>query len=423
MTICIATDGFPPQAGGIATFNKHLVSLLTDAGHSVIVLYIDYEKTEEENSTDTQGLLTKVLLRKSYKIQYDNWTPYFRPGGFNAPNWIAIGMAMREWLLMNYKKYNIDIIEASDYGGAGIFLCDGNLPPVVITGHGSLLQFSEYNFNRKDDSYNVITKLEELSYQYANGIITHSLVNKTNLENKFKRDVSLSLMPWKNDTKTKTQNIIPNRLVTIGGLQPVKGAYDMAETMQILQSRSSGIKLFWIGGDTWLAPSHQKMSDYMKKKYSTVWEKTFMWNGELKYDETQQTIASSSIVIIPSIFETFNYVALEAAYLGKAIIITNMTGAASHFTHGIDAWIIPANNPAALAEAIEHLKLNPEQELFVADKIVSERLEIYQSQIKNRVSIASGLNKELNFLNNYHTSIRKKYYYVRSLFKKLINRA
>ncbi|HNR16499.1 MAG TPA: glycosyltransferase family 4 protein [Chitinophagaceae bacterium] len=435
MTICIATDGFPPQVGGIATFNKHLVSLLTDAGHKVIVLYMAYD-SEENDQIITEGLLTKVILRKTYQQHYKQWQGYFRPGGYDAANWIAIGMAMRQWLLSNNNQFNIDVIEASDYGGCGIFLCDASLPPVIITGHGSLVQLSRYNYSNNDDSYRVVCKLEELSFIQADAVIAHSQVNKLDLEKLFKRHIESATIPWINKDTGDNNPADKNKLLVIGGLQPAKGVYTMAEAMQLLSIKQPGVVLEWIGGDTWLAPGQQKVSLYLEKKYPSVWQQNFIWKNEQPHGTTQNDLLSASLVIIPSAFETFSYVALEAAACKKAIVITDKTGASGLFTHGKDAWIVPADDPAALAEAILHLISNPElckqlgenayqmvQHELTKEKIISERMAVYSRAIQSQKQKEKGLHPGLSFLNNYRTPARKYYYCIRRFLKKLTGKS
>lgn len=432
MTICFVTDGTPGQVGGIATFNKNSSRILSEAGHHVIMLYVNYENNETDQVL-SDGLITTVLLGKTYHAEYKNWKNYFRPGGFNAPNWIAIGMAVREWMLANHTKYGIDIIEVSDYGGAGIFLFDADLPPVVITGHGSLLQFSPYNFTGTDDNATVVQELESLSYRYADAIITHSPVNKNNLEQRFKETpVELAIMPWINEhaaTATATEN---GPMLTVGGLQPVKGVYEICEALEILRQKNITYPLHWIGGDTWLAPQYGQMSVYLADKYPGTWQHTFNWKKELPQAETQYEIEAASLVIIPSLFETFNYVALEAAACKKPLLITDHTGAVAHFTHGKDAWIIPAGDAKALADAIVYLQEQPAlrkelgeqafrtvQQQFTTTAIAESRLKVYKKIINKRKQKDKGLHPALQFLNRYHTFPRKWCYITRSILKKL----
>ena len=436
MTICIATDGFPPQVGGIATFNQHLVNLLTGAGHKVVVLYIGYTaRDQEEDLIIREGNLVRVVLQKTYFKFIREWKPYFKPGGFDAPNWIAIGLSMREWLQNNHKQYEIDIIEASDYGGCGVFLVDKDIPPVVVTGHGSLLQFSRHNYTKIDDHFKVVAKLEELSFVHADAVIAHSHLNQRDLETLFKRDISLATIPWSFPPNPDEKVVSNDQLLVIGGLQPIKGIYDTAKAMQELRSKSPGTRLTWIGNDTWLAPGQQQMSVYLQKTYPDIWQQNLSWKNTQDFAHTQMQIAGAALIIIPSCFETFNYVALEAAYYKKPILATSGTGASAYFKHGHDAWVIPPNDPGALASAIIYLSENPELKIqlganayttlvqkFTAVKMLEERMHIYETAIINRSHRSIDDSHSYSFVTHYRHSFRKYYYCMRQWIKKLIGR-
>lgn len=434
MTVCIATDGFPPQTGGIAAFNQHLVTLLRQAGHRVVVLYVDYDNRGDD-WVQTDDSLILVKLRNSYHKYYSEWKPYFRPGGFDAPNWIAIGLGMQDWLLRHHREYGIEVVEASDYGGAGIFLCHPDLPPLVITGHGSLVQFAPYNNVAGDGSSKVIKELETLSYQYAAAVISHSTVNTKALQQLSQRDISQALPPWHWPEKLFPVTSMQEQIVAAGGLQPVKGVSIAAAAMEKLLTNYQTCQLAWFGGDTWLAPGYGKMSGWLASQYPGSWQKNFVWHGALPHEELLQKMAAASVVIVPALFETFNYVALEAAAMGKALILTRNTGAAEYFTHGKDAWIIEPNDAEALAEAIQQLMKDealrnqlghnaPQRmrELFRPEDILAQRMEIYQLSKDRRRPLPEYLIPFPGFLRRYRTAARKYYYCIRRQLKKLAGR-
>ena len=135
------------------------------------------------------------------------------------------------------------------------------------------------------------------------------------------------------------------------------------------------------------------------------------------------------------LWETFGFTALEAASAGKAIIITDKTGASYLFTHGHDAWIVPANDPEKLAEAIQHLYNDPElckklgdnaksmvERTFNEKEIVEERIRLFQSIIQNRKPHTDTFEERLSFLKKYTAPSRKLYYFLRAFAKKLIGR-
>lgn len=435
MTICIATSNFPPETGGIATFYWHLAALLTKEGHRVIVL-IPHENTYESTGDEMieKNNITIILLKKTYHKYLARYTPYFPTGGLNAPGWIAAGLAMKDWLLQNSNAYNIDIIEASDYGGLGIFLLSEKLPPVVITGHGTFIQLSRYNSVKKDSQTKLIRKLELLSLQKADAVITHSPQNQADLEQITMREINFATAPLINSEKEYT-NVSDEYVFVAGSLQKVKGAITVAEALNVYIKQNERVRLYWAGGDTFSAPGALRMSDYLEKRFPSIWNKNFIWLNELSHSESMNKMLHSGIVIIPSEWETFNYVALEAAAFQRPFIITQTTGAAYLFQHGYDAWIIPPNDPQQLADAILHLQkdaalrshlgknaANTIKKVFNENKLVEERINTYKQIIVNRKPTTGTHENELIFLKKYLTLERKYLFKLNAFLKRLLGR-
>lgn len=433
MTICIATSNFPPQTGGIATFYRHLAALLIKEGHRVIVLMPDNNNTEdkEDEVIEKNGLAT-ILLRKTYRTQLTEYTSYFPTGGLNVAGWIAAGLAMKDWLLQNHNAYNIDIIEVSDYGGLGIFLLSKKLPPVVISGHGTFIQLSRYNEVKEDSQTELVRKLELLSLQKADAVIAHSPQNLADLEQLTKREISFATAPWKN-TENENTNVSDESVFVAGGLQKVKGALTMAKAVSICVKQNDRFLLYWAGSDTFTAPGATKMSEHIEKTFPAIWNKNFIWLNELTHAESISKMARAGIVVIPSEWETFNYVALEAAAMNKPVIMTSATGASYLFRHENNAWIVPPNDPQALAEAILHLqndtalrhKLGSNAaetigEIFTEKKITDERITLYTRVIENRKTTTRYAEDELSFLKKYITPGRKYFFTFKAMLKRIL---
>jgi glycosyltransferase involved in cell wall biosynthesis len=72
-------------------------------------------------------------------------------------------------------------------------------------------------------------------------------------------------------------------------------------------------------------------------------------------DEMSSTLASATIVVLPSYREGLPKVLLEAAACGKPLIATDVPGCRDIVTHRINGLLVPARDPAALADAIDSL--------------------------------------------------------------------
>lgn len=431
MTICIVTDSFPPDLGGIATFYGNLSSILTDMGHHVIVINIDHEANETEaDEVISENRLTRVILKKSYKEKYNDYRKFFRPGGLNAPSWISAGISIREWLLLNASKYKIDIIDVCDYGGMGAFLIYDNLPPVVVTGHGSLTQYSRINHSMNDAHFNTIIELEKLSIMHAALILPYSPGNQKDLEYTFHRSIDFATAPWISNQLNGVPLASSGAPLVVAGVQLIKGAELLTQALKEVISKHE-LKIEWIGMDFHTAQGGTSTAGYLLKNYPDIWNKHMLWRGPVNRETTIQKMADARFIIIPSIFETFSYVALEAATLGKAIIITEGTGAAYLFSHGVNALIVPPDRHK-LSEAIMHLQSNPNlcttlgnnarkmiDQVFKKEMIIEERILAYKKALDVH-SIRDSASPDLSFLNKYLTLKRKIYYRFRRIAKKLI---
>lgn len=435
MNVCIATNVFYPNVGGIATYYNHLATILSESGHKVSILNIDYDSSPEtDDLVETIDDITHITLRNSYHRLLKKYTPYFSPGGFDAPSWIACGLAMKNWLLKNQQLFKFDIIEVSDYGGLGAFLINNSLPPIVITGHGSLLQYSVFNHSKKDSHFKVVVELEKTAFNHANEILPYSFLNQQKLSELLRRKVGFATAPWKSELLNNRICSEENFPIVIAGFQKIKGAEILPQALKYLKEKKQYVNIQWVGADFYTAPPNgRSMIKYVKNKYPDLWNKEFNWKGEKNREVTIKLLSESVFVIIPSIYETFSYVALEAATLGKAIIITKGTGASYLFTNDHDALIIPEDNFTELGEAILKLSKNPALRkklgdnaqkmilsVFEPKKLASERISIYKKTIELRKQDIITTTGYLTIIKKYTTMPRKLYFKIRKMAKKII---
>lgn len=355
MTICIATDSFPPKNSGIATHNSYLVKLLQEAGHSIVVLTVDFENKKGPDTVKKQDGIIIVTLKKSYNRQFEYFSRFIKSGNREAVVWMSLGTAMRNWLLENNSTYNFDIIEFSDYGGFGLFLIDASLPPVVVMCHSMLTQLSQHEFYNPDENLSIIRFLETNSINNADAVICHSHSNAEEIAKNFSTKTFYATAPWINDD-VKLSVRIKSEFLIASRLQVCKGALVMAETLQLLQKTHPGINVLWIGEDTYTAPKGSMVSKYIKKNFSSIWNQSFVWKKAVPRKELLETLNNCEVLIIPSVWETFNYVALEAANRKKAMIITKQAGVSSLFTAGKEILLANGTDANSIANAMIRLK-------------------------------------------------------------------
>jgi glycosyltransferase involved in cell wall biosynthesis len=434
MRICLATTHFAPLPGGIANYYTCLSRLLTDAGHTVILLTIAGDDDPEEDRIDENGLFIKITLSSGYRRYLRKYSAYFRPGGYDAGKWIATGMAMRDWLLKHIAAYQIELIETMDYGGAGIFLKQDGLPPLIIDAHSSALQIDRQYPLLQDDHLAVIKKLETLSFTHADAILAHSPMNLAELKTLGYNQTFFSRAPWQLPGKTTgLSNPHKNRFLVISSLQMIKGAELMIQATAIAGNSMDSLVVYWVGEDSYSAPGGQLTSGYLEEKYPETWNKQLIWLGHKNKEEIAALIKETSAVIIPSLWDTFNYVVPETIYAGTPLILSDKTGASYLIQDYPNVILFEAGNPAALAKIMIHYDpeankvstgLFPDHHLenyFSPTAILAERMTVYTTVIRGSTTSSTSESKQaLQFLDDYLRPRRKIYYWFRKKIKALI---
>jgi glycosyltransferase involved in cell wall biosynthesis len=434
MTICIATSNYFPDTGGISTYSQRLAALLQMEGHQAIVITIDYNSTVDEPDSitcQTNGV-TVVRLKQSFRKLYTYYSQHFRSGGIDAPYWIAMGKSMHDWLFTFHKNYHIDIIEASAFGGIGAFLLQKNIPPVALSGHGAFFQYKKFNRNKEDEQTRLIERLEKTAFRHADGLISHSPQSQLDMHAHTSKNIYLAcipILPEKNEWE-KRPEIIPSKGLVVGSLQKLKGPEILCKALKDERIQNSNLEVVWAGSDNFDHETGKSMSEKLEEQYPTVWGKKLQWENMPDDKKLDQLYNEAAFIIIPTIWESFNVISIEAAFHRKPVIITEKTGSSFLFTNGHNALIIPSGNEKALADAILALAMSASTcrkmgEAAYHDialtltpkKIITERIAIYKEiiSIKNLSTDIA----DLSFLNRYTNIFRRFYFAVRKLVKKI----
>ena len=118
-------------------------------------------------------------------------------------------------------------------------------------------------------------------------------------------------------------------------------------------------------------------------------------DGVIEYwgftDNAPRTISKSHVMVLPSFYaEGLPKSLIEAAACGRAVITTDMPGCRDAIELDVTGLLVPAKNPARLAEAMEYLADAPSvrermgregrrlaEEVFDINSVVQKHLEIY----------------------------------------------
>jgi glycosyltransferase involved in cell wall biosynthesis len=76
-------------------------------------------------------------------------------------------------------------------------------------------------------------------------------------------------------------------------------------------------------------------------------------------DDVERVLAAADVVVCPSRFESFGVVNVEAMASGKPVVSTNQGGPAEVVVDGVTGYLVPPEDPAALADRVIALLYSP----------------------------------------------------------------
>jgi D-inositol-3-phosphate glycosyltransferase len=145
-------------------------------------------------------------------------------------------------------------------------------------------------------------------------------------------------------------------LLFVGRIDPLKGIDRLLKTMIYLQAYK-GLRLIIIGGD-----EHSRREVGKLKKLVGELEigKSVTFQGIVKQDLLVDYYNAADICVVPSYYESFGLVALEALACGTPVVATDV-GDMRHIIHqGETGYVVEDNTPEKLAAAIERLLNKPD---------------------------------------------------------------
>lgn len=184
-------------------------------------------------------------------------------------------------------------------------------------------------------------------------------------------------------------------LLFVGRLEPIKGLDTLLRAMRVLGQRFNrgpwGPALLIIGGDgDDPDPSKREWSLREQAKRLSLEDRVF-FVGSRPQEELPLFYSASDVCILPSRYESFGMVALEAMACGTPVIASHVGGLGFTVVDGVTGFLVPEGDAEGLAQRIHWLLESPSlrQELarnamerardFTWDRVVSSILELYEA--------------------------------------------
>ncbi|MCA9944447.1 MAG: glycosyltransferase [Anaerolineales bacterium] len=182
-----------------------------------------------------------------------------------------------------------------------------------------------------------------------------------------------------------------------GRIEPLKGIDTMLRAMALIQERRPEVLhnacMAIIGGDPWADDLDEEMARLQQLRHDLDIHDLVTFLGAKDQDLLPNYYAAAEVVVMPSHYESFGMVALEAMAMGTPVIASEVGGLAHLVKHGITGYHVPSRDPEALAARIYELLSNKDcrqvlgqqardyAQQYAWPKIVDRMMTVYEDVV------------------------------------------
>jgi len=186
-------------------------------------------------------------------------------------------------------------------------------------------------------------------------------------------------------------------LLFVGRIEPLKGIDTLIKAIAIMREEEIDVCLAVIGGET---DTSEKCENEEMSRLRAIREEIGLVDlvaflGKRSQDTLPYYYSAAEAVVVPSHYESFGMVALEAMACGTPVVASQVGGLAYLVQDGITGFTVPNDDPSALAKKLTKLLNSPElrEEMCINatmfaheyswDNVTANVVDLYKDVIKN----------------------------------------
>ncbi len=152
----------------------------------------------------------------------------------------------------------------------------------------------------------------------------------------------------------------PHRnILFTGRIEPLKGVDTLFHAIALLRDTApatvTDLCVCIIGGDPWAETPDAEMAKLQQMRLALGLDNVVNFLGARDQDELPRHYAAADLLVMPSHYESFGMVSLEAMSMGIPVIASDVGGLAYLVQDGVNGYKVPQQDPPALAARIRQL--------------------------------------------------------------------
>ena len=145
----------------------------------------------------------------------------------------------------------------------------------------------------------------------------------------------------------------------VGRIEPLKGIDTIIQATRLLCDQNPALAdeltVAIVGGSPWVAQLDTEMARLQAMRTELGLERTVRFVGARQQSVLPDFYSAADVVLMPSHYESFGMVGLEAMSCGAPVIAANVGGLAHLVKDGKTGFLVPPRAPGALAERMNLL--------------------------------------------------------------------
>lgn len=350
LKVGIYTNQYPglSGSGGIGTYTRSLAAALHKLGHQVHVL---------AGGPDNQSRQMDGVSVHSIKTGHLPIVEKRFPGARAA--WQISSKARKL-----AKDYALDIFEFPNWEGGGRFFKGrfGPRIPMVVRLHTSFSEIVELEGIPLDRAARFACDLEAQTCRSADAIFVSTHAHRHRMAGELGvPESSVSVLPLGiPDRETGARGIprgksSPPVILYLGRLETRKGTIDLLHALPEIVRHIPDVRVVLIGKDRAHAPGNVTHAHYFASAFPPAIQKHVIFAGSLSDAEVAEWFARADLMAVPSLYESFGLISIEAMRAGLPVIGARSGGIPEVVEDGVNGILVEPRAPEQIAAAAVRL--------------------------------------------------------------------
>jgi len=345
MNICFFSREYPPEthSGGIGTYTYNMAMALSRLGHTIhVITYTEHsEGSYQDNGVVVHRLRSRRIIPK--ELWHFNYS-------YAAAKKVSQINCM------------FDIVQSSEFASEAFWFALNKIFPLVTRLATPMYLSEELDGRTLFRPSLLLNWMEKKQTLNSDGIFTSTrslarvVTEKWGIEPSrveiIPNSVDVSrIMKLAEDRPAPEQLKGKDFLLYFGRLEERKGVRVLAQALPSVLERCPSLYMVFVGSD--LGFRGTSLRKYIQKRSGRFRERLIFFDNQPQ-EVLFPMVHLSKLVILPSLWEAFGFVCVEAMALGRPVIATSGSGFEEIIENDISGFLVKPGNSGLLAEKIIH---------------------------------------------------------------------